>query len=75
VLAQRIADARAGTGGAVVVEGAPGIGKSRLLAEAGQPRHSVDGAAYQVTARLSPAVLLGPTSVLIPSIGSPHVRP
>jgi hypothetical protein len=34
VLAQRIVDARAGTGGVVVVEGPPGIGKSRLLAEA-----------------------------------------
>lgn len=34
VLAERIASARAGTGGAVVVEGPPGIGKSRLLAEA-----------------------------------------
>jgi DNA-binding CsgD family transcriptional regulator len=34
VLAERIAGARAGTGGVVVVEGPPGIGKSRLLAEA-----------------------------------------
>src|SRR4051812_1964860 len=34
VLAQRIAGARAGTGGVVVLEGPPGIGKSRLLAEA-----------------------------------------
>lgn len=34
VLARRIAGARAGTGGVVVVEGPPGIGKSRLLAEA-----------------------------------------
>ena len=34
VLVQRIADARAGAGGVVVVEGPPGIGKSRLLAEA-----------------------------------------
>ena len=34
VLAQRIAGARAGAGGVVVVEGPPGIGKSRLLAEA-----------------------------------------
>ncbi|MDX6522611.1 MAG: hypothetical protein QOI17_124, partial [Gaiellales bacterium] len=34
LLAQRIAGARAGTGGVVVAEGPPGIGKSRLLAEA-----------------------------------------
>jgi hypothetical protein len=34
VLAERIAGAQAGTGGVVVVEGPPGIGKSRLLAEA-----------------------------------------
>src|SRR6478736_3127859 len=34
VLARRIADARAGTGAVVVVEGPPGIGKSRLVAEA-----------------------------------------
>jgi len=34
VLAHRIADARAGTGAVVVVEGPPGIGKSRLVAEA-----------------------------------------
>ena len=34
MLAQRIAGALAGAGGVVVVEGPPGIGKSRLLAEA-----------------------------------------
>jgi DNA-binding CsgD family transcriptional regulator len=34
VLAERIAGARAGNGGVVVAEGPPGIGKSRLLAEA-----------------------------------------
>jgi hypothetical protein len=34
VLAERIAGARAGRGGVVVEEGPPGIGKSRLLAEA-----------------------------------------
>jgi DNA-binding CsgD family transcriptional regulator/tetratricopeptide (TPR) repeat protein len=34
VLTERIAGARAGTGGVVVAEGPPGIGKSRLLAEA-----------------------------------------
>jgi MoxR-like ATPase len=44
VLAQRIADARAGTGGVVVVEGPPGIGKSRLLAEAKKSNgYSVSG--------------------------------
>jgi hypothetical protein len=34
VVAERIAGARAGTGGVVVAEGPPGIGKTRLLAEA-----------------------------------------
>ena len=34
MLAQRIAGARTGAGAVVVVEGPPGIGKSRLLAEA-----------------------------------------
>jgi DNA-binding CsgD family transcriptional regulator/tetratricopeptide (TPR) repeat protein len=34
VLAERLAGAQAGRGGVVVVEGPPGIGKSRLLAEA-----------------------------------------
>jgi DNA-binding CsgD family transcriptional regulator len=34
VLSQALAEARAGTGGLVVVEGPAGIGKSRLLAEA-----------------------------------------